>query len=89
MQIDFVTFIPSFMFVKKLHVMNMKTMNAKRLARYMKFFKNYCKIGLNLILNTNNENKKQKNEVCKEKIQTNFYFDNIWKHEHEMKQTRL
>jgi hypothetical protein len=89
MQIDFVTFIPSFMFVAKLHVMNMKTMKAKRLARYMKIENNYCKMGLNLILNTNNENKKQKYEVCKEKIQFFIYFDNIWKHEHEMKQTRL
>ncbi len=72
MQIDFVTFIPSFMFVKKLHVMNMKTMKAKRLSRYMKVKNNYCKIGLNLILNTNNENKKQKNEVCKEKFKQIF-----------------
>jgi hypothetical protein len=36
-----------------------------------------------------NEKKNKNHEVCKEKIQTNFYFDNTWKHEHEMKQTRL
>jgi hypothetical protein len=54
------------MFIEKFHVMNMKTMKAKRLSRYMKVKKNYCKIGLNLILNTNNEmKKKQKNKKNK------------------------
>jgi hypothetical protein len=36
MPIDFVTFIPSFMFIEKFHGMNMKTTKAKRSSRYMK-----------------------------------------------------
>jgi hypothetical protein len=40
---------------------------------------------LNLIINTKHENQKQKYKVCKTKIQTKCYFDNIWKLEYEMK----
>jgi len=40
---------------------------------------------LNLIINTKHENQRQWYKVCKTKIKTKFYFDNIWKLEYEMK----
>jgi hypothetical protein len=40
---------------------------------------------LNLILNTKHESQRQEYEVCKTKVQTRCYFDNIRKLEYEMK----
>jgi hypothetical protein len=40
---------------------------------------------LNLIINTKHENQRHEYEVCKTKVQTKCYFDNIWKLEYEMK----
>jgi hypothetical protein len=51
-------------------------MKAKGFPRYIKFKINYGKVGLNISLNKKHKNQRQEHEICKTKVQIEYYFDN-------------
>jgi hypothetical protein len=61
---------------KTTSVIGMNIMKAKGFPRYIKFKINYGKVGLNISLNKKHKNQRQEHEICKTKVQIEYYFDN-------------
>jgi hypothetical protein len=60
---------------EKIIVTNTKTTTTKRVFKHKKIRMNCDKIGLKLKFNHDDQNRKH--EMCKKKVETKYYFNNI------------